>query len=216
MHSKISLDLFLKPKSIAIIGLSRKAVNSPVSILTTIKRFGYEGEIFVVNPKLKTLEDLKVFPDLGAIKRPVDLAIISLSRSYVLDVLKDCVNNKIRAAVVITQGFADADEEGRRLQRDMVALTKEHGIRILGPNTMGVMNAFSDFTSSFFEVANEKIPIGLIAQSGLFMMGYQAINNVKAGFGMAMDLGNACDVNASDVLEYYENEDNIKVIHSHM
>ena len=210
------LDLFFKPRSIAIIGLSRKAIDSPVSILTTIKDFGYQGDVYVVNPKLPPTGNLKIYPDLGSIRQPVDLAILSVARSRVMDVLRDCAANSIKAAVIITQGFADADEEGQKLQKEMVALSKAHGIRILGPNTMGVMNAFYDFTSSFFEVFNEKIAIGLIAQSGLFMMGHHVLDNIPAGFGMAMDLGNACDINCSDVLAYFENEKDVRVIQIHM
>jgi acetyltransferase len=120
------------------------------------------------------------------------------------------------AAIIVTQGFADADDEGNRLQKEIVSLAKDYGIRILGPNSLGVANAFSGFTSSFLEVSNEKIPIGLIAQSGLFMMGHHILKNVHAGFGMGMDLGNACDINFSDVLGYYENEDNVRVIQIHM
>ena len=210
------LDPFFKPQSVAIIGLSRKSIDSPVSILTTIKDFGYQGEVYVVNPKLPPTGDLKIFPDLGSIKKPVDLAILSVARNRVMDVLRDCVANGIKAAVIITQGFADADEEGKTLQQEMVALSSANDIRILGPNTMGVMNAYHDFTSSFFEVRNEKIPIGLIAQSGLFMMGHHILDNVPAGFGMAMDLGNACDINCSDVVEHFETEKNVRVIQIHM
>jgi len=216
MPRNSSLDLFFKPKSIAVIGLSRSAIDSPISILTTLKEFGYKGDVYIVNPKLEASGDLKVFPDIASIKQPVDLAILSVSRSRVIDVLRDCINNEIMAAIIVTQGFSDAGEEGKRLQKEIVALTKEHGIRILGPNSLGVANAFSGFTSSFLELRNEKIPIGLIAQSGLFMMGYHILKDVHAGFGMGMDLGNACDIHFSDVLGYYENEDNVKAIQIHM
>lgn len=210
------LDLFFKPKSVAVIGLSRKALNSPISILTTIQEFGYQGEVYVVNPKLPPTGDLKIYPDLHSIQQSIDLAIISVARTRVLGVLRDCAYTNIKAAVVITQGFADADEEGQRLQNEMMAFGREHNIRILGPNTLGVMNAFNNFTSSFLEVSNEKIPIGLIVQSGLFMMGHHILDNISAGFGMALDIGNACDVNCADVLTYYETDNNIKVIQVHM
>jgi len=216
MSESKPLGLFFKPQSIAIIGLSRKAIDSPVSILTSIKDFGYQGDVYVVNPKFPPTGNLKIYPDLDSIKLPVDLAILSVARGRVMGVLKDCVANRIKAAVIITQGFADADEEGKKLQQEMTALSQEHGIRILGPNTMGVMNAYHDFTSSFFEVCNEKIPIGLIAQSGLFMMGHHLLGNIPAGFGMAMDLGNASDINCTDVLDYFENENDVRVIQIHM
>ena len=117
-----------------------------------------------------------------------------------LKVLRDCIDNNIHAAIIITQGFADADEEGNLLQAELIEIVQNNDIRILGPNTIGVSNAFANFTSSFIEIHNEKPPVGIISQSGLFLMGYNLINNEPAGFSMAADLGNAADINITDIL----------------
>ena len=209
------LDAFFKPRSVAIIGLSRSAIDAPVSVLTTLKDFGYGGQIHVVNPSMKGVEGINVCASLNELPQPVDLAVISVQRSSVPGVLQECADNGIRSAIVITQGFADADDEGRRLQEKIVALLKERGLRILGPNTIGVANALERFTSSFIEVQRDTAPVGQIAQSGLFMMGHHRMGNDPAGFCLSIDLGNTCDIDFVDVLEYYEQDDNVRVIQCH-
>ena len=209
------LDAFFKPRSVAIIGLSRSAIDAPVSVLTTLKDFGYGGQIHVVNPSMKGVEGINVCASLNELPEPIDLAVISVERSSVPGVLQECADNGIRSAIVITQGFADADDEGRLLQEKIVALLKERGLRILGPNTIGVTNALERFTSSFIEVQPDKAPVGQVAQSGLFMMGHHLMGNDPAGFCMSIDLGNTCDIDFVDVLEYYEQDDNVRVIQCH-
>ena len=211
-----TLDLFFKPKSIAIVGLSRSAVGAPISILTTLGDFGYAGRIHVVNPNMEAAAGYHVWAKLEEIDEPIDLAIVSVVREQVLDVLRSCVALGIRAAIVITQGFADADETGRKLQAEMITLAKAGGMRILGPNTIGVANAHANFSSSFIETYHDTTPIGLVSQSGLFMMGHNLVTNEPGGFCMSVDLGNACDIGLVDVLKYFEHEDAVKVIACHL
>lgn len=212
------LDRVFKPRCVAVIGLSRAAVESPVSVLTTLRDFGYPGTIYIINPNMETpgSADYHVCATLEDVPEPVDVAVVSVSREHVLGILRSCARTDIRAAIVITQGFADADAEGRRLQEEMVAFAAENGIGIVGPNTIGVSNAFERFTSSFIEVHHDECPIGIVSQSGLFMMGYLLVNNEPAGFSMSIDLGNGCDIDVVDVLEYYAAEDRIAVIQCHM
>ena len=210
------LDLFFSPRRVAIIGLSRSAIGTPVSVLTTLKDFGYPGRVTVINPNLAPSEDFDAYGSLDEVPEPVDLAVISVPREGVLKVLEDCAGNGIRAAIVITQGFADADQEGARLQEEMLAFARAKGIRILGPNTIGLSNAFSSFTSSFIEAHNDTYPVGIVSQSGLFMMGHNIVNNVPAGFCMSIDLGNAADISLAEVLEYYDQVDAVRVIQCHL
>ena len=210
------LDLFFKPERVAIVGLSRAALNSPVSVLTTLSDFGYRGQIYIINPNIERSTDKRAYPSLDDVPDQVDLAVITVERLRVMDVLRGCVRNGIRAAIVITQGFADADAEGEKLQEEMVALVRENDVRVLGPNTIGVSNALDNFTSSFIEIHNDKTPVGIVSQSGLFLMGHNLINNEPAGFCMAADLGNACDISLVDVLDYYAGLDHIRVIQCHL
>ena len=210
------LDLFLAPRSVAIIGLSRSAIGSPISVLTTLEDFGYQGRIFIVNPSMPADAANGVFPSLEALPEAPDLAIVSVARERVLTILQDCHRRGVPAAIVITQGFADADDEGRRLQEEIVAFARSSGLRLLGPNTIGVANAGANFTSSFIELHKEDSSIGQVAQSGLFMMGHHLINNEPAGFRKAVDVGNACDIGLIDVLEHYEQDEDIRVIQCHL
>jgi acetate---CoA ligase (ADP-forming) len=210
------LDPFLKPRSVAVIGLSRSAIGSPISMLTTLKDFGYGGRIFVVNPTMTAAPGAEVLADLSQLPETVDLAIISVERSSVPRVAEDCASHGIRAAIVITQGFADADEEGAQLQVDLVEISRRTGLRIIGPNTIGVVNALARFTSSFIEVGEGQAAVGQVAQSGFLMMGHHLINNEPAGFCMSVDLGNGCDVSLVDVLDYYEQEEAVRVIECHV
>ena len=209
------LDKFLSPRAVGIVGLSRSAVDAPISVLTTLKDFGYDGRVYIVNPSMERADGSNVFASLADVPEPVDLAVISVERSRVAAALRDCGRKGIGAAIVITQGFADADEEGARLQDEIVALARKLGIRILGPNTIGVANSLAKFTSSFIELKCDRAPVGQVAQSGLFMMGHHLVNNEPAGYCMAVDLGNGCDIDLVDVLEYYGSDERIRVIECH-
>lgn len=213
-----ALDLIFKPRSVAIIGLARAALHSPVSVLTTLRDFGYRGQIYIINPNMAPSREHEchVYASLDDLPQSVDVAVVSVAREHVLGVLEACVRKGICAAIVITQGFADADATGARLQQQLVQLARRSGLRILGPNTIGVANAHESFTSSFIEVHKDKVPIGLISQSGLFMMGHLLVNNEPAGFCMSADLGNACDIDFIDVLDYYAQQDSIDVIECHV
>ncbi|MDP6078850.1 MAG: acetate--CoA ligase family protein [Arenicellales bacterium] len=213
-----ALKQIFEPQSVAIIGLSRSAVGSPVSVLTTLQDYGYRGNIYIVNPNMRVPVDAgyEVYREVRDLPAGVDLAVVSVARESLLEVLKNCVAADIFTAIVITQGLADADEVGAQIQQNTIDYCQQSGLRVLGPNTIGVANAHHRFTSSFIEVHHDRTPIGLISQSGLFMMGHLLINNEPAGFSMSADLGNACDLDLSDVLEYYGHEDNIRVIACHV
>ena len=210
------LDLFFKPESVAIVGLSRSAVGAPISVLSTLLDFDYAGHIHVINPNMAAADDYSVWANLEDIDEPIDLAIVSVPRERVLEVLRSCIATGIRAAIVITQGFADSDDVGKGLQEEMIALAKDGGIRILGPNTIGAANAHANFSSSFIETYHDTTPIGLVSQSGLFMMGHNLVANEPGGFCMSADLGNAGDVGLVEVLDYFERQDTIKVIACHL
>lgn len=209
------LDPFLSPASIAIIGLSRSAIGSPVSVHTTLNDMGYAGRTFIVNPGMKSAPNATVCKSISELPKVVDLAIISVERSMVPDTLEACATHGITSAIVITQGFADADEVGAKLQTKVDEVIARTGIRVLGPNTIGLVNSPAKFTSSFIEVTPDDLPVGQVSQSGFLMMGHHLVTNEPAGYCTSVDLGNGCDINLIDVLEHYETDANIKVIEIH-
>lgn len=209
------LSPFLSPASIAIIGLSRSAIGSPVSVHTTLNEVGYAGRTFIVNPGMISAPNATVCKSIPELPEAVDLAIISVERSTVSDTLEACATRGIKSAIVITQGFADADEVGEKLQGDIDEVIARTGIRVLGPNTIGLVNSPSKFTSSFIEVTLDNLPVGQVSQSGFLMMGHHLVTNELAGYCTSIDLGNGCDINLIDVLQHYEMDTNVKVIEIH-
>lgn len=210
------LEPFLRPGSVAIIGLSRSAIGAPISILTTLTDLGYRGRIHIVNPGMASAPGAEICARVSDLPSGVELAIVSVERSRVPGTLEECVAAGIRAAVVITQGFADADSEGARLQKKIVSLCRRTGLRVIGPNTIGLTNLNVRFSSSFIEMGSESLPVGQVAQSGFLMMGHHLINNETAGFCQAIDLGNACDIGLTDVLEHFAEDDEVRAIECHI
>lgn len=207
---------FLGPRSIAIVGLSRSAVGSPVSILTTLADLGYPGTIHIVNPAMPSAPGAAVVARIEDLPAGIELAIVSVERTSVPDTLEACVAMGIGSAIVITQGFADADEVGEGLQKRIVDICRRTGLRVIGPNTIGVTDLATRFSSSFIEMGSGVLPVGQVAQSGFLMMGHHLVNNETAGYRTAIDLGNAADIGLLDVLEHFAADDAIEVIECHM
>ncbi len=209
------MELFFNPRSVVLFGVSRQTGVGAYNVLEMMLRFGYQGRIFVVHPQAGEILGYPAYTRVGELPEAPDLAVIALARDRVLHVFEDCLARGIRRFVIISQGFADADDKGRRLQARMVALAKEHGARILGPNTMGVMNNFTGFTTAFVDVPRVfgPPPVTLVAQSGALQVGSESFTGP---LGKAIDLGNACDLGFTDVLEYLEDDPETQVIALHM
>ena len=142
----------------------------------------------------------------------VDLAVVSTPRSEVRGVVRQCIEKGIRAITIVTQGFADANEEGARMQSELVRMAREGGARIMGPNTFGTCNAFTSFTSAFTPVEMKQVPIGFMCQTGVFIAGIPGF----AMLGKGIDLGNASDIDFADGLEYFEHDPQVKVVFLHV
>ena len=209
------MDSFFNPRSVVLIGVSRQTGVGAYNGLEMMLSFGYQGKIFVVHPQAGEILGHQAYPQVGDLPEVPDLAVIALARDRVVPVLEEGLAKGIRQFVIISQGFADADDTGKELQARMVALAKEHGARIVGPNTMGVMNNFTGFTSAFVDVPRvpEPPPVTLIAQSGALQVGSESFTGP---LGKAIDIGNACEVGFTDVLEYLEHDPATKVIALHM
>ncbi len=204
---------FFEPESVALIGISRKSGPGSLNLMERMIQFGFSGKIFPVNPNAKKILGKKVYPNVREVKEKIDLAVISSPRETTLGILEDCVAANIRAAIVVNQGFSDADSRGNELQQEMTEMAKREGIRILGPNTLGVINNFNSFTTSFMPVVKGQSPVGLICQSGLHMV---APEQFCGEIGKGVDLGNACDVGFYDVLKYFGEDPGIEIIAIHM
>lgn len=216
---KDQIELFFEPESVAIVGASRKTGPGSFNIYENMLELGYSGEVYPVNPKADEILGRKSYSSVKEIKGKVDLAIVSTPRGTVIDILEDCAEKGIQAVVIVAQGFSDAmDEEGKVLEKKLVEIAEDNGIRILGPNTMGVHNYYSKLSTSFvpfrksmWKSIEEWKSVGLVSQTGFFLGGLPGFRA-----GKAIDIGNSCDVSHLDVLRYYQQDPKIEQIFLHI
>lgn len=193
-------------------GVPRKSGPGALNPVDNLRNWGYGGHINLVHPHVRDIAGIPVLSSVSDLKDQVDLAVVSTPRETVPRILGECGQKGIRAVIVTNQGFAEADERGGRLQRDMLSEAARWGMRILGPNTLGVSNAFHRFNSSFMPLEKEDVPIGIACQSGVFFVG---VKQLVGGMGIGIDVGNACDLNVVDALEWLGEDERVRVIAFH-
>jgi acetate---CoA ligase (ADP-forming) len=203
------------PKSVVLVGVSRQTGVGAYNGLEMLLRYGYQGRIYVVHPKAEEILGQKVYPRVRDLPEVPELAVIAVGRDLVPEVAEECLAKGIRWLVIITQGFADADTQGKKLQAKLVAAARQHQAHIVGPNTMGVLNAFTCFSTAFVDLVcpADPPPVALVAQSGAPQVGAESFTGP---LGKAVDLGNAADVGFVEVLEYLEQDPQTKVIALHI
>lgn len=207
------MKLFVEPKSIAIIGISRQTGEGTSNILENLIGYGYQGKIYPVNPNTTEILGIKSYPSVTQIKESIDLAVIVTPREVVPQIVEECIRSNIRSLIVVGQGFADAsDDEGKQLQKEIVAIAKKGSARIVGPNTFGTANAFINYSSAFVRQEMRRVPIGLICQSGVFFIGFPKLRLI----GKGIDLGNACDIDFVHGMEYFESDKETSLVVLHI
>ncbi|WP_072867065.1 acetate--CoA ligase family protein [Desulfofundulus thermosubterraneus] len=208
-----SLIPFFHPRSVALIGVSTKTGLQAFNILEQVLAGGYRGRIYPVNPKGGTLLGLPVYRTVSEIPETPDLAVISTPRTAVPDVVRECTARGIKAIIIISQGFADADEWGKQTQQELLETIRDTGTRIVGPNTIGVINLFENLNTSFIGFLRQKAGTAMICQSGIFLLGAA---DFTGGIGLGVDIGNAADVSFTESLAYLGQQPQVKVINLHM
>ena len=209
------MQLFFEPASVVLIGVSRQTGPGAYNNLEMLLSYGYAGRIYLVHPKVPEILGYKTYRQVAELPEVPDLAVISLGRERVLPAFAECAAHGIKRVVVISQGFADADDRGKELQAQLTALAQERHVRYLGPNTMGVLNPFAGFTTAFVDIPREASPppLTMVAQSGVFQAG---ASSFTGRMGKAIDVGNAGDVDVVDVLEYLEHDPQTRIIVLHL
>lgn len=217
LHSQAMHYLFY-PRSIAIVGASPNPSKAGGTPLHSLRNNGYDGDIYPVNPNYTTIHDLPCYPSLQDIQGPVDLAVIAVPAPAVINALQQCADKKVKAAVVLTSGFAEIGGAGIALQEDMARLARENDIALCGPNCMGVFNAQNGLTAGFVISELPKqltVPnfFGFVSQSGGFGAVMHAITADRGiGFTYFISSGNECVLQFADYLDYMVEDAATKVI----
>jgi acetyltransferase len=203
------LDAILKPKSIAVVGASRREGSIGREILHQLIEFDFHGKLFPVNPKADFIHSIKAFPTVSAIPDPVDLAIIVVPRGEVLSVIDDCGKKGVTGVVVITAGFSETGEVGKSFEAQLGERVRQYGMRMIGPNCMGVINTDPAvrMDATFAPTLPLTGRIAFMSQSGA--LGVAILNiarQLDMGFSFFVSMGNKTNVSGNDLLEYWEDD----------
>ena len=209
------LDPLLKPQSIAVVGASRRAGSIGREILHQLIEFEYRGMLFPVNPKADFVHSMKAYPSVASIPDPVDLGIIVVPRESVLGVVDDCGKKGVKGLVVITAGFSETGEEGRKVEDELGGRIRRYAMRMIGPNCMGLINTDPavHMDATFAPTLPLAGRIALMSQSGA--LGVAILNiaqQLDIGFSYFVSLGNRTDVSPNELLLYWEDDPNTDLI----
>ncbi|MGZ7080015.1 MAG: bifunctional acetate--CoA ligase family protein/GNAT family N-acetyltransferase, partial [Thermoanaerobaculia bacterium] len=203
------------PKSIAVVGASRRPGHLGGEVLRHLRMTGFQGSLYAVNPSAKQIGSVPSYPTVRDIPEPVELAVIAVPAADVEKVIDDCIDKGVLAAVVISAGFGETGVEGRTAEHRLVEKVRASGMRMVGPNCMGVLNTDPDvhmhatFASLFPPAGN----VAMSSQSGA--LGLAILDYAKSlhiGFSTFISVGNKADVSGNDLIQYWAEDPKTNVI----
>lgn len=212
-----SLDILLRPRSVAMIGASGDVTRIGGRALRHLKEVGFSGDIFPVNPARDEVQGLKAYPAVDDIPGKPDCAVLALPTGAVLAAIEACARKGVGAAVIFSAGFAEMGEEGARLQQKILDIARAAGMRLLGPNCLGMYNlhanSFLSFSGIFDDVKGTAGRLGLVSQSG----GYagevvKSAQEVGLDFGTWITTGNEVDIGLGEAMRHMAESDDVDVV----
>ena len=207
-------SVFLSPKSIAVIGASDKEGSVGRAITSNIMK-GYTGTVFPISPTRDTVFDQKAYKSVLDVPDEIDLAVIITKNTIVPIVLEECGKKKIQGAIVITAGFKEVDEEGKKLEEQLKDIAKKYNLQVIGPNCLGVMNLDPQtmMNSTFLKITPKSGEIALVSQSGAICAALVEDASAQGiGFSAVISMGNKADMTEIDVLKMLAEHEQTKVI----
>jgi len=210
-----SIKAILYPRSIAIIGASRIPGTVGYSLVRCLIQSGFTGAIYPVNPNAEVVQSIKAYPTVLAIPGDVDLAIIAVPAKLVPRVTEECGQKGVKSLIVISDGFRESGPEGAALERELRDIALSYGMRVVGPNCMGVINTDPDvrMNATFSTIYPSHGNISFLSQSGamgIFVLDYA--RSLDTGINTFFSVGNRVDVSVNDLLQYWEQDPKTKVI----
>jgi len=210
-----SLRPLFQPRAVAVLGASRDPARIGNRLVQALVTNRFQGPIYPVNPKATEVAGLRAYPSVGDVPGPVDLAIIAVPRDAVLASVDQCAARGVRAVIVISAGFAEASAEGRDLQKRLVEKVRQHGMRLVGPNCFGLVNADPSvrLNATFTPVFPPSGRVAMSSQSGALGLAIlAAARRLQMGISTFVSVGNKADVSGNDLLQFWEEDPNTDVI----
>ena len=210
-----SIQNFFNARSVAVIGASRRQDTIGQTLVRNLVLGDYQGRVYVVNPAATSVAGLPAYPTVGDIPDAVDIAVVAVPSEAVPDVVLDCAAKGVHGLVVVSSGFAETGDEGRQRQRRLVGLARSYGLRLIGPNCLGIINTAGEYSlnASLAPIMPPRGRAGFFCQSGA--LGVAILEKVgRRGLGLStfVSAGNRADVSGNDLLQYWEEDDSTEVV----
>ena len=210
-----ALKLFFNPRAVAVIGASRKRGSIGAEIFRNLLTYGFQGPIYPVNTSAEVIQCVRAYRTVEEIPGAVDLALIVVPATEVVAAAESCGRKGVKALVVISAGFSEIGSEGQDGQAELLRVCRAYGMRLIGPNCMGILNTDSEvrLDATFAPTAPPSGRVGFSSQSGalgLAIMEYA--NSLGLGISTFVSVGNKADISGNDLLRYWENDDATEVI----
>ncbi len=209
------LDCIFKPRSIAVVGAGRTPGSIGHEILHNLVEYHFNGIIFPVNPTARYIHSIKSYRSVQEVPDSVDLAVIVVPRELVPLIIEDCGRKGVKGLIMITAGYSETGTEGRKLENAVLAQIQKYGMHMIGPNCMGIINTDPEVSinATFASAKPLQGEIGFISQSGALGNAIlEHATEIHLGLSMFVSVGNKADISGNDVLEYWENDDSVKLI----
>ena len=210
-----SLDAFFQPRSVAVIGASARHGSLGREILHNIIEYEFNGKLFPVNPRAEFIHSIKCYPSVLAIPDEVELAIVVVPARMVPDAVRECGQKGVKGIVVISAGFKETGAEGLAREQELMTLVREHGMRLIGPNCMGIFATHPKvrLNATFAPVVPIEGDVAFMSQSGAMGVAIlHALARMNVGLSFFASVGNKADVSGNDLLTYWEGDERTKVI----
>jgi acetyl coenzyme A synthetase (ADP forming)-like protein len=210
-----ALKLFFYPRSIAVVGASRDRGTIGGELFHNLLSYGFAGPVYPVNPSAEVVQSVPAYKSLEAIPGPVDLAVIVVPANRVIETTEACGRKGVKALVVISAGFSETGEEGQLKQAELVRACRAAGMRLIGPNCMGIINADPSIRMDATFAPGEPPAgrVGFSSQSGALGLAIiQLANSLGLGISTFVSVGNKADISGNDLLRYWESDDHTSVI----
>ena len=210
-----SLQALINPRAIVVVGASRDPNSIGGRVLQHVIEAGFTGKVHAVNPQALEVQGVQSYASVGDVPGPIDVAVVAVPAGAVLDVVRECGRVGVRGLIVMSGGFAEAGAEGLDRQRDLVRVARMHGMRVIGPNSMGMLNTEPQMRLNA-SLAGHLPPsggLGLFSQSGALGVAVLA-SAARRGLGVSsfVSAGNRADVSANDCMQYWEEDPNTAVM----
>ncbi|MCO5162072.1 MAG: acetate--CoA ligase family protein [Mesorhizobium sp.] len=211
------ISTLLWPNSVALVGASDDVTRIGGRPLRYLRESGFAGSIYPVNPKRETVQGVKAFSSVAALPEAPDVAILAVPAAATVQAVRECAERGVKAAIVFSAGFAETDAAGRAMQDEMVGIARDSGMRLLGPNCLGVFNSSIGFYGTFSAMLDSGLvtpgSIGIVSQSGAYGSHLMYLARLR-GLGMSymITTGNECDIDVSEALRWMVEQPDINVV----